>query len=118
MLGHGVAQALERRVLSLGEARQRLGLRFTQGVGLLAGLVRAVAQGVGQALLHGGQLHTEAVELFVLGACGVALLGQQGLLQQPDRLRHALPQLLAGATGAALQLVAHFALHLGQRGVG
>ena len=78
----------------------------------------AVAQRIGQALLHGGQLHAEAVELLVLRARGVTLLPQHRLLEQANGLAQRLRQLLARATGAALQFFAQLAFELGLPTIG
>ena len=90
MLAHRVRQALQRSLLRVRETRQGQGLRLTLCRGLQPSLMAAVVQGIGQGLLHGGQLHAEAVELFVLGAGGVTLLAQHRLLEQADRLAQGL----------------------------
>jgi hypothetical protein len=71
-------------------------------------LVRGVTQGVRQPLLHRSQLRAKAIELFVLGAGGITLLRQHGLLKQTN----VRCQLLLGATSTASQLVTELALQL------
>ena len=102
MLCYALPQTAQSGFLGFGETRLAHGLSFSQGKALLRLLLHAVTLAVHQRLLKARQLDTEAVELFVLGAGGVAMLGQRGLLKQGERCA----QLLTGAGGTARDLVA------------
>ena len=79
--------------------------RLAHPVGLLHLRARGAGERVGEVLLHRRELAAEAVDLLVLRARDVALLGQQRLLEMAQRGA----EFLARALGAARDLVAQIA---------
>ena len=83
--------------MRVGEALQRRVLRLARRLRQLRQRLRGRLQRLADLLLHRRELGAEGIDLLVLRACHVALLRQQRLLEQRQRLR----QLLARAACAA-----------------
>ena len=94
LLGLGLTEAVQRRVLRLARSLRLRGQR-----------VRGRGQRVADHLLHRRQLGAERIDLLVLRACDVARLRQQRLLERGQRLR----QLAARAARAVLHVGAQVA---------